>query len=71
VDGEKIYLIVPEYTEDKDLGPGRRVAIVSPAGRVGAFIELPDRVSRIAVEEDRIYSLDLDFRLRLFELEKK
>jgi hypothetical protein len=71
VDGEKLYLIVPEYTEDKDLGPGRRVALVSPAGRVEAFIDLPDRVSRIAVEGDRIYGLDLDFRLRLFELEKK
>jgi outer membrane protein assembly factor BamB len=70
-DGETLYLIVPEFTEDKDLGPGRRVAVVSPSGRVEAFIDLPDRVSRIAVEGVRIYGLDLDFRLRLFELEKK
>ena len=71
VDGETLYLIVPEYTEGKDLGPGRRVAVVSPAGRIEAFIDLPDRVSRIAVEGDRIYGIDLDFRLRLFTLEKK
>jgi anaerobic selenocysteine-containing dehydrogenase len=71
VDGETLYLIVPEYTEDKDLGPGRRVAVVSPAGRVEAFIDLPDRVSRIAVEGNRIYGIDLDFRLRLFALETK
>jgi len=71
VDGETLYLILPEYTQDRDLGPGRRIALVSPDGRLKAYVDLPDRVSRIAVEGNRIYAIDLDFRLRLFEMENK
>ncbi len=70
-DGEFLYLLIPEYSTDKDLGPGRRIAAVGPAGNVEARIELPERISRIAVEGRTIYGIDLELRLRIFNVEKK
>ncbi len=70
-DGESLYLLLPELTEDQDLGPGRRLAVLTPAGRISAFIDLPDKVIRFAVDGNRIAAVDLDYRLRLFSVEKK
>ncbi len=70
-DGEFLYLLIPEYSADKDLGPGRRIAAVGPAGSVEARIELPERVSRFAVEDKAIYGIDLELCLRIFSMEKK
>ncbi len=70
-DGEYLYLLIPEYSADKDLGPGRRIAAVGPAGSVEARIELPERISRLAVEDRAIYGIDLELRLRIFSVERK
>jgi hypothetical protein len=70
-DGDSLYLLIPEYSADKDLGPGRRIAAVGPAGNVEARIELPDRISRLAVEGRAIYGIDLELRLRIFTVVKK
>jgi hypothetical protein len=70
-DGERILLLVPEYTEDKDLGPGRQIVVLDPAGRTESYIDLPDQVTRIAVEGNTIYGIDLEGRLRLFIVVKK
>jgi hypothetical protein len=70
-DGDSLYLLIPEYSADKDLGPGRQIAAVGPAGNVEARIELPERISRIAVEGRTIYGIDLELRLRIFNVEKK
>jgi hypothetical protein len=70
-DGESLYLLIPEYSADKDLGPGRRIAAIGPAGNVEARIELPERISRLAVEGDTIYGIDLELRLRIFTVVEK
>ncbi len=66
LDGETLYLLMPEQMEDGDLGPGRMIAAIGRHGETAALIELPAQVSRIAVEGRTIFGLDLDLRLRLF-----
>ncbi len=65
-DGERLYLLVPERTEDGDVGPGRKIVRVGPAGEIAAEIDLPERLSRIAVDGKTIFGIDLDARLRVF-----
>jgi hypothetical protein len=66
LDRETLYLLIPERTEDGDLGPGRTIAAIDRRGDHIALISLPAKVSRIAVESGTIFGLDLDSRLRLF-----
>jgi hypothetical protein len=66
LDGEELFLLIPESTEDGDLGPGRTVAVISRRGANTALIDLPAKTSRIAVAGATIFGLDLDSRLRLF-----
>lgn len=66
----KIYLLIPEFTAGKDLGPGKRIAVIGEAGDIEAFIDCPSELTRIAVEGEKIYGLDSEARLRLFELKK-
>jgi len=66
IDGETLYLLIPERTEDGDLGPGRTIAAIGRRGDNTALIDLPTNVSRIAVEGSTIFGIDLDSRLRLF-----
>ena len=70
-DGEKLYLLVPERTEDGDLGPGRKIVRLSQSGEIAAEIDLPERLSRIAVDGRAIFGLDLDARLRVFMMVPK
>jgi len=70
-DREKVFLLVPERTEDGDLGPGRTIAVIGPAGHILASIDLPERLSRFAVEGNTLFGIDLDARLRIFNLESK
>jgi 6-bladed beta-propeller len=67
-DRDRLYLLVPERTGDGDLGPGRKIVLVGPAGEIAAAIDLPDRLSRIAVEGKTIFGIDPDARLRIFEM---
>jgi hypothetical protein len=70
-DGERVFLLVPERTSDGDLGPGKSIAVIGPGGEVAASIDLPERLTRIAVDRAMIFGLDLDARLRIFRLERK
>ncbi len=66
----KIYLLIPQFTAEKDLGPGKRIAVIGEAGDIEAFIDCPLELTRIAVEGERIYGLDSEARLRFFEVKK-
>ncbi|MBN2408483.1 MAG: 6-bladed beta-propeller [Candidatus Aminicenantes bacterium] len=68
LDREILFLLIPERTEDGDLGPGRTVAAVDRGGEIRALVDLPVRVSRLAVEGRTVFGIDLDSRLRLFEV---
>ncbi|MGB7294781.1 MAG: 6-bladed beta-propeller [Candidatus Aminicenantales bacterium] len=70
-DGEILYLLIPERTADGDLGPGRMMAAVGRGGEISALVDLPVRVSRVAVEGRTVFGIDLDSRLRLFEVVPK
>jgi hypothetical protein len=65
-DGDRLYLLVPQRTEDGDLGPGRKIVRIGPAGEITAEIDLPERLSRIAVDGKTIFGIDTDSRLRVF-----
>jgi hypothetical protein len=67
----KFYGVVPEYTAEKDLGPGKQLAVISLDGTIEAFIDLPDPVKKISVENDLIYALDSENYLRIFQVIKK
>lgn len=69
-DGEKLYLLIPQLTADKDLEPGRRVAVITGEGNIEAFIDFPSEITRMAVEGERVYALDSEARLRLFTVKK-
>jgi hypothetical protein len=71
LDGETLYLLIPERTEDEDLGPGRTMAAVGRGGGISALVDLPVRVSRVAVEGRTVFGIDLDSRLRLFAVVSK
>jgi hypothetical protein len=66
--GGRLFLLLPDYTEDRDLGPGRSIAVLSGGGRVEAIIDLPERLSRIAVDGDTIYAIDPEPRLRILKV---
>lgn len=68
LDGETLYLLMPERMEDGDLGPGRKIAVVGRGGGVSSLFDLPVTVSRIAVEGRMVFGIDLEARLRIFEL---
>lgn len=67
-DRGRIYLLEPETVEDRDLGPGRRLSVFGRDGRMEAVIELPRRVHRFAVDGERIYALDEEGELGVFEV---
>lgn len=65
-DAGRLFLLLPDYTEDGDLGPGKTIAVLGESGKVESTLDLPERMSRIAVVGDAIYALDLEPRLRIF-----
>jgi hypothetical protein len=67
-DGDGLYLLVPERTEDGDLGPGRRILRIGPVGEIAAEIDLPEKMGRIAVDGRTVFGIDLDARLRVFKM---
>jgi hypothetical protein len=67
-DRGRFYLLAPEYTDGKDLGPGDKVFVFDGAGQLEARIDLPLRVTRLAVDGDRIYAVDRASELRIFRI---
>jgi hypothetical protein len=70
-DRGRLFLLVPERTEDGDLGPGRTIAVIDRAGGLEATVALPERLTRIAVDGNTIFGIDVDSGLRIFKLEAK
>jgi len=62
------YISAPAPVEGKDLGPGRLLSVVDREGRLTASIELPCPVHRFVVEGARVYAIDDDGGLRIFEV---
>jgi hypothetical protein len=68
-DGDRIGLLAPDYTDEGDIGPGRRIYIVGLDGSLGGLVELPVIVRRIDLDGDTIHAIDDDYNLRIFKME--
>lgn len=62
------YIAAPEPVEGRDLGPGRRVSVLDGRGRLAGVVELPCPVHRFAVDGGRIFAVDEEAELRIFEV---
>jgi len=67
--GGKLFVLSPDRTEEGDLGPGFEVYVFVPGGPLEAVIELPGHVVRISVDGNRIYAVDADRILRIYQFE--
>jgi hypothetical protein len=67
-DGGRLYLLAPEYTEDHDLGPGQIITVFGASLVLESRIELPEKVTKFIVAGSRIYAIDCDSCLRIFEI---
>jgi hypothetical protein len=63
-----LYLAAPAPIDGKDLGPGREISVVDAAGVLRAVVVLPRPVHRFVVEGDRIFAVDDEGELRIFEV---
>jgi hypothetical protein len=68
-DRGRFYLSPPEALAGKDLGPGRTISVVDATGRLAAVIELPCPVHRFLVAGGRLFAIDDEESLRIFDLE--
>ncbi len=67
-DGEFFYLSAPEDLAGRDLGPGRTASVIDGQGRLRAVIELPCAVHRFLVADGRMFAIDDEGALRIFEV---
>jgi hypothetical protein len=68
-DGRLLYLSAPDVLAGgRDLGPGRTVSVLDGQGRLSAVIELPCAVRRFVVDGGRMFVLDDEDELRIFEV---
>jgi len=67
----RFYLLAAARTEDGDFGPGSDVYVIGFDGRIQEVIELPGTMTKIAASAERLYALDLDYRLRVLKVERK
>ncbi len=70
-DGGRIGLLAPDYTDEGDIGPGRRIYLVGLDGSLGGLVELPSIVRRIDLDGDMIHAVDDDNNLRIFRMEPR
>jgi len=63
-----LYLSAPAPVAGKDLGPGREISVCDAAGVLRAVIVLPRPVHRFLVDGDRIFAVDDEGDLRIFEV---
>jgi len=66
--GGRFFVLLPEFLDGRDIGPGRIIRVLDGAGRPQEEIVLPAPVKRIRVEGDRIYAFDAENALRIFEV---
>ena len=67
-DRGRFFLLAPASTGEGDVGPGDQVFVFDGAGRLEARIDLPVRVTRLAVDGERIYAVDRAGELRIFRI---
>lgn len=67
-DGGRIGLLATDYTDEGDIGPGRRVYLIGDERRPGGLVELPSIVRRIDLDGDIINAVDDDNDLRIFRM---
>jgi hypothetical protein len=63
-----LYLSAPAPVDGKDLGPGREISVIDGKGRMQAIISLGRAVHRFVVDGDRIFAVDDEGELRIFEV---
>jgi hypothetical protein len=63
-----LYLSAPSPVDGKDLGPGREISVIDAAGVLRAVVALSRPVHRFVVEGDRIFAVDDEGELRIFEV---
>jgi hypothetical protein len=63
-----LYLSAPAPVDGRDLGPGREISVVDGGGRLLAVIALGRAVHRFVVDGDRIFAIDDEGELRIFEV---
>ncbi|MGB8957469.1 MAG: hypothetical protein WCC00_00510, partial [Candidatus Aminicenantales bacterium] len=62
------YLSAPEDMDGRDLGPGRAVSVIDGQGRLQSVVELPCAVHRFLVADGRMFAIDDEGGLRIFEV---
>ncbi len=67
-DADRVMLLAPGRLPDGDLGPGREIHVVDRAGRVESVIDLGCDVLSFAAAPGRIFAVDAEGRLRIFEV---
>jgi len=67
-DRELFYLLAPAPVEGRDLGPGKRLSVIDRDGRLTAVIDLPCPVHRFIVDGTRVFAIDDEGGLRIFEV---
>jgi hypothetical protein len=65
----RFYLSPPEVLAGKDLGPGRTISVFDVAGRLCAVVDLPCPIHRFLVAGGRLFAVDDEESLRIFDLE--
>jgi hypothetical protein len=67
-DRGRFYLSAPEVLSGRDLGPGRTLSVVDARGRLQAAVELPCPIHRFLVAGGRLFAVDDESALRIFEV---
>jgi hypothetical protein len=67
-DRGRFYLSAPEVLAGRDLGPGRTISVVDDRGRLEAAVELPCPIHRFLAAEGRLFAVDDESALRIFEV---
>jgi hypothetical protein len=67
-DRGSLYLSPPQAIEGKDLGPGRSISVLDSGGRLRSTIDLPCAVHRFLVADGRLFAIDEEGALRVFEV---
>lgn len=65
----KLFVLSPARTEEGDLGPGVEIYVFVPGKEIEGVIELPVNTLRFSVDGNRIYAVDADQTLRVFQFE--
>ena len=64
----RLFILAPDATGGRDLGPGRTIFVFHGSGRLESLIDLPVHVAKIAVDGERIYAVDSNNTLRIFRI---